>query len=171
MIIARCFLNDDNDLLKDVQHHLYRESVYRLFDAARRALVRADEVLGTKLLIAEQAAAVDRFDHRVLQAAHDIMAATYRHSQCDGGQLQLLETQEVQRTCYSVAWTQWLKAQLDELAQSPGFVRSTVQAVLFANTELGYLAERELGCLLVTRYDLRSWEEPGGYASVYATRN
>jgi hypothetical protein len=170
LIISRCFPSDDNDLLKDVQHDLYLESVDRLFDAARKALVRADEILGTQLLIVEQAKAIDRFDHRVLQGAHDILAATYRHRDDDGGQLRLLEPPEVLRSRYSMAWQQWLNAQLDELAKLHGFVRSTVQAVLLANTELGYVAERELCALLVSRYDLSSWEGPGGYAAVYATR-
>jgi len=170
MIIARAYPSDDNDLLKNMQHGLYSRHVCELFNAARRAMVWADAILGADLLVAEKARAVERFDHRVLQDAHDIMAAAFRHKCDDGGQHCLLEGECDVAERYRPMWIAWFTAELETLAKSPRFVRSVVQTVLLANTELGYAAERDVCDLLITHFGMNDWGYADGYVKVYRVR-
>lgn len=170
MIICSAYPSDDNDQLKDVQHELYWQLVPQLFATARAELLRADEILDTKVLIAEKARAIKHLDHRVLQDAHDIMAAAFRHGHDDGGQLRLLETEAERNERYRAAWLEWFETELAALAKIPRFVKSTVQAVVLANTELGYTAERDVGELLVSRYGFEHWGFADGYAKRYRQR-
>jgi hypothetical protein len=171
LITGRAYPSDENDLLKNVQHDLYSRHVSELFDAARKAMVWADDVLGADLLVAKKARAVERFDHRVLQDAHDIMAAAFRHGYDDGGQHLLLEGERDLRERYRLAWLAWFAAELETLAKSPRFVRSVVQTVLLANTELGYAAERDVCDLLITRFGMENWGFADGYVKVYRVRS
>lgn len=170
MIVGTSYPSDDNNQLKDVQHELYWRLVPRLFAAARAELLRAEEILETQVVIAEKARAIESVDHRVLQDAHDIMAAAFRHGHDDGSQLRLLETEAERGERYRAAWLEWFETELAALAKIPRFVRSTVQAVVLANTELGFSAERDIGELLVSRYELQHWGFADGYAKRYRQR-
>lgn len=163
MIVCRVYESDNNELLKRTQHDEYMHIVGRIFHSARSTLVKADATLETNLLIAERARSVDGFDHRVLQDAHDIMAAAFRHLHDDGGQLGLFENAETQCTSYLTKWTAWLDNQLVELVQCPQFVRSAVECVLFSNAEMGYMAENRLCDFLLTYYGAGDWAYRNGY--------
>lgn len=167
MIIKRVFQNDDNRLLKDVQHDEYMRSVVRIFNAARAELAHADAIIGSNLLIVEKARATTAFDHRVLQDAHDIMAAAYRYRHDDGGQMQLFGDPDKQKDEYLRAWVDWLSEQLTELIRSPQFVRSVVECVIFANSVMGHAAEARLGDFLLEHYSAGDWAFPDGYLKVY----
>lgn len=157
MIIGRAYPSDDNELLQNAQHDLYSRHVFELFDAARKAMVWAADVLSADLLVAEEARTAERFDHRVLQDAHDIMAAAFRHK-CDlGDRNHLLEGERDLGEHYRLAWPRWFTAELKTLAKSLRFVQSVLQTVLLANTELGYAAERDVCDLLITRFGMEDW--------------
>ena len=158
MIVTSVYKNDDNELLKMVQHDDYMRSVGSIFRAATSALVRADALLGTELLIVEKARAVTTFDHRALQGAHDILAATYRYRHDDGGQMRLFEEASAQATRYCAHWRMWLGEQLQELVEYPQFVRSVVESVIFANSVMGTLAERRACGVLHSHYSTGDWE-------------
>lgn len=170
MIVGTSYPSDDNEQLKHVQHEMYWQLVPQLFATARAELLRADEILDTKVLIAEKVRSIKHLDHRVLQDAHDIMAAAFRYRYDDGGQLNLLETDAERDERYRAVWLEWFETELAALAKIPRFVRSTVQAVVLANTELGYVAERDVGELLVSRYGLEQWGFADGYAKRYHPR-
>ena len=167
MIVCCEYENDDNELIKDVQHDEYMRSVGRIFQAARSALSKADAILGTNLLVVEKARSIDRFDHRVLQSSHDIMAAAFRYFHDDGGQLGLFEKAGTQRSSYRQKWTAWLSDQLVELVEYPQFVRSVVECVLFSNTEMGYMAERRVGNVLLSHYSAGDWASEDGFLKIY----
>lgn len=170
MIIGRAYPSDDNDLLQNVQHDLYSRHVFELFDAARKAMIWAADVLNADLLVAERARTVERFDHRVLQDAHDIMAAAFRRK-CDLGDWnRLLEGERDLGEHYRLAWLGWFTAELETLAKSPRLVRSVVQTVLLADTELGYAAERDVCDLLITRFGMEDWGFADGYVKSYRLR-
>ena len=168
MIISKVYENDCNELLKDVQHDAYWRSIGSIFKAARAELLQADAILGTNLLIAEKARKVQALDHRVLQNAHDILAAAFRYHHDDGGQLALGESPDAQRLRYSIEWAQWLEEQLRELIKYPQFVRSTVECVIFSNGEVGYMAENRLSDLLLTHLSAGDWMYQDGYLKTYA---
>ena len=167
MIISSVYENDCNQLLKDVQHGEYGRSVGNIFNAARSAFLQADAILGTKLLIAEKAREVQAFDHRVLQDAHDILAAAFRYRHDDGGQLALGESSDAQRLRYLIEWTQWLEEQLHELVMYRQFARSVVECVIFSNGEAGYIAENRLCDLLLIHLSAGDWMSQDGYLKTY----
>lgn len=169
MIVSSMYPGDENYHLKNVQHDLYNRHVVAIFDAARLALCVANNLLGTKLLIAEKAGCIEYIDHRSLQAAHDIMAAAYRYRHDDGGQLLLWDDQG-QYTRYASAWADWFRRQLDELAKYPDFVRPTVEAVLFKNSPMGYFAEDALSDMLIGHYDMDKWSPSGPYVKHFRHR-
>ena len=167
MIISTVYVNDHSKLLKDAQHDGYFRSIGNIFKAARVELLRADAILGSNLLIAEKARDINTFDHRVLQDAHDIIAAAFRYQHDDGGQLRLGENPETQRLRYLRSWTLWLDEQLQELVHYTQFVRSTVECIVFSNTEVGYMAENRLCDLLLTHFSAGDWMFPDGYLKTY----
>lgn len=154
-------------MLKDVQHDMYMRNVGAMFQTARRALAHADAVLGAGLLITEKAKSVESFDHRVLQDPHDIIAAAYRHEYDDGGQLQLWPKSE-QRSRYITGWSNWFQDQLVVLVEYPQFVRAVVEAVLFSNSTMGYIAEHNACDVLITHYSMEDWAFSDGYVKTYA---
>lgn len=166
MIISDVFPGDNNTTLKRVQHDLYPQSVVAIFEAALRTMVLADAVLMTNLELVTKAKAIERFDHRVLQDAHDILAARFRHLHDDGGQIDLLDPADP-NVMYIQAWSDWRASQLKELATYPDFVRSAVEAVVFANTEFGYIAEQQLCNTLITHVVMEDWAPSARYVSQY----
>ena len=166
MIVSEVFLGDNNTALKWVQHDLYPRSVAVIFEVARRTMVLADAVLLANLELVAKAKAIERFDHRVLQDAHDILAARFRHLHDDGGQIDLLDPAEP-NVLYGQAWSGWLASKLQEFAQYPVFVRSTVEAVVFANTEFGYIAEQQLCNELITHVVMEDWAPSAWYVGQY----
>ena len=167
MILSNVYENDCNRLLKDVQHDEYPRSIGTIFKSARDGLIRADAILGSNLLITEKAREVQSFDHRVLQDAHDIIAAAFRYRHDDGGQLRLGEDPEHQRLRYLRAWINWLNEQLGELVHYPQFVRSTVECIVFSNTAMGYMAEDRLCDVLLTHFSAGDWMFQNGYLRTY----
>ena len=167
MIVCRVFENDGNEALKDVQHGEYMRSVGSIFRAARAVLAQADAIIGSDLLIVERSRQVRTFDHRVLQDAHDILAAAFRHEADDGGQLILGEDAQAQLLRYRNQWLQWLDGKLQDLVRYPQFVRSVVECVIFQNTEMGYMAENRVGDILLTHFSAGDWAFPDGYLKTY----
>ena len=78
MIVGNSFKGDDNDTLKSVQHDLYWGLLPSLLEHALQKYREASEILGVRAELAGKITAISSFDHRVLQAAHDIIAAYYR---------------------------------------------------------------------------------------------
>lgn len=167
MIIAEVFEGDQNRVLKNVQHDEYGHSIWRMFESARSEFIHADAVLVTRLPIVEQARAVKSFDHRVLQDAHDIIAAAYRFRHDDSCQLQLLESPDLQPIRYLRHWSNWLGGQLQELVRRPLFVRATVESVVFANTDIGYKAENRLCDTLLIHFSAGDWMSSDKYLKTY----
>lgn len=167
MIVGHAFYYDNNELLKSVQHDEYFTNVAKIFTAARRELERANEILTADLLIVEKVREVNTIDHRTLQDAHDILAATYRYHHDDGGQRTLLDPIIDDRTKYSTEWNLWFSKQIKILSKNPNFVRSSVESVVFANSHLGYMAERTLCQYLIFNYHMSSWACPNGYCKAY----
>lgn len=167
MIVCNGFLGDNNDALMAMQHNIYFANVAAIFEHARQALTTADAVIGSELLIVQKAQDFEKFDHRILQDAHDILAMSFRFKKDDGGQLKLSETQTEQLSRYQNDWSNWLNEQLSLLSKNPQFVRSVVEAVVFANSELGFMAEKRICRLLLSFFDAKDWSYENGYIAVY----
>lgn len=167
MIVSRVYLGDENEILKQVQYDEDDRNIGRIFSSARAELAHVDAILDANLLITDTALAVERFDHRVLQGAHDIIAAAFRYHNDDGGQLRLFEDADTQRTRYVHEWNEWLEKQLLCFLRHPPFVRSVVECVIFANNVIGYMAEDRLCDFLLTHYNAIAWMRKDGYLKTY----
>ena len=157
MIVTDVFFDDTNKNLKYAQHDAYFQSVTSIFKAARERIVNAARLLEVELPFVEKLLDIETFDHRVLQDAHDILAAVYR----------LKATQFSSTNQASLDdWLAWLRAEIKFLTEHDHFTRSVTNAVLFENSDLGSAAEEDLGRFLVQRYKLNEWEL--SYSKVYA---
>ncbi|MDD2725633.1 MAG: hypothetical protein PHH59_16660 [Methylovulum sp.] len=85
--------------------------------------VQSSQYFIDKSIIIPIAGLPERFDHRVLQDVHDIIAATYRYRFDDGLQGDLFESDDDLRKRYLVGWAQWFFADLETLVNYPDFVR------------------------------------------------
>lgn len=169
MIVFDVYSGDDNELLKHVQHDAYWQNVGLIFKVAKNAFIHADNILNTNLLIAERLRPVELQDHRVLQDAHDLFAAAYRH-ECDTSENSSILPIDEQREAYLLSWNEWYASEINTVIScSPQFVRAVVESVLFTNTVMGYMAERDVCNSLIQHYNVKSWANPGSYVEVFAS--
>lgn len=168
MIVYTVFTGDNNEILKEVQHDAYWKNVGIIFRACKSALIHADSMLNTNLLIVEKLQQLDGFDHRNLQDAHDIFAAAYRHEIRLNDKASELPEDE-RKAVYLSNWNAWYAKQVDlVILVLPQFVRSVVESVVFPNSIMRQLSEEAACRVLVNFYGLRSWEGKVSYAKSYA---
>ena len=168
MIIGHVYRGDDNDILKWLQHEEYRGKTCEMFHAARIRLHRADLLLEGNLAITKQANRIRSIDHRILQDAHDILAALYRVEWDDGCQLRINETPEQQDERYVKHWNQWFEDKVNEVCDNNyRFIRAVIQSVVFDRTKIGYMAESDV-CRQLLMYFCTHDECPSlSYNSTY----
>ena len=81
MIVGKDFRGDDNEILKwDVQHDLYKQLRGYLFTVPKERFLKSAQLLGIEQELIERIRNIDRFDHRVIQYAHDIIASYFRYA-------------------------------------------------------------------------------------------
>jgi hypothetical protein len=152
MIVASMFSGDNNSALMQVQSSVYGEMLGRLFMAARERYLAAASLLGVENALSERLRTMDNFDHRTLQVAHDHIAAFFRFSRDDGGQLQLDESDENYFRRLEETWREFLQSEIRQLTADDEFTRSVCKATAFGNNGPGYAAEDWLDQFLRDRY-------------------
>jgi hypothetical protein len=170
MIISSEFPGDNNDDLKWVQHdeymkdcgvaYLLRCAQERYGDAIRllgvetdlwQQMRRHDELYYPWSEKVPQQLPIQMFDHRVLQAAHDEVAAVFRFRNpalCTP----LFPLSEAGLKELTTLWLQFWTAEVNRLVKNNRVTLAVLQAVAYQNEELGYAAERELLKLLQAEY-------------------
>ena len=128
MWVGREFAGDDNRSLKDVQFRLYGEMLTQLFSRARVRYLDACRLVQVQNELAVQARAMDFFDHRTLQDAHDLIAAWYRFSRDDGGQLRLGESPEQYEERLASEWREFFDQEVAGLIGLDKFTRDILTA-------------------------------------------
>src|SRR4051812_9448622 len=93
MWVGAVFPGDSNKLLQNVQFQLYGEMLLRLFSQPRDRYLDACRLIQIENDLASRLRSMKGFDHRTLQDIHDLIAAWFRFSQDNGGQLLLGETE------------------------------------------------------------------------------
>ena len=167
MIVSSAYSGDNNELLKNVQHEAYSKNVLLIFTTARSALIRNESLARANLLLIDKLRSIDRIDHRVLQNAHDILAATYRYECQKNGETCDLPDQE-KRLFYLSNWNAWYEGQVSLITSlKPQYVRAVLESVVFVNSIMGTFAEEEACRTLVNFYNLREWADQDGYANSY----
>ena len=104
--------------------------------------------------------AVNCYDHRTLQDAHDLLAAAWRFQ--DGGsyrQGKLSFAGEAPFDDVQVLWLNWLRHEVDGWTSSPHLVRSVQIILSNQNKPLGYMAESKLCLDIFDRFSNIPWDE------------
>ena len=135
MWVGTEFAGDSNQTLKDVQFRLYAEMLVRLFSRPRDRYLDACRLVQVETEMAVRARAMDGFDHRTLQDAHDLIAAWYRFSRDDGGQLRLGESQDDYEKRLAQDWREFFEQEVAHLTRSDEFTRDILSAAVFGNTD------------------------------------
>lgn len=105
MIVGAMFEGDDHEPLQLQQHDAYQQALSIIVNEARRRLREAEALLGPTPLGNE--VRLDRFDHHVLQDAHDLLAAIWR---LEHGHLQpALDLAGLHIEASATQWLDWLK--------------------------------------------------------------
>ena len=164
MIVGYEFPGDTNKTLKMVQHDCYWGKGWELFNAARNRYVAACRFVGVETEVFERILTLDRLDHRVLQGAHDKIAAYYRFAHDDGGQMTLFPLEKPIQSPYFDwenasyerkllwRWVQFYDEEVKKLVEDDSIARAIVTAVAYENSPKGYDAEKILAELLEQWY-------------------
>jgi hypothetical protein len=156
MIVCQVYPNDNNHVLKNIQHDLYEAIEFYLIEYAKTRFLKAANLLRQNSELVEKLKMLESFDHRVLQDTHDIIAARYRYLHDDGGQIDLLSASP-QKETYRTNWIQWFHQETRSLVDNDEFCRAVVTSVVFQNTECGYQAEDQLKEFLTYHYSTDDW--------------
>lgn len=152
MLVYPVFEGDDNQTLAWVQHNAYWKLIGSFFRYA------ADHYLNDIRYTWESPDFIniirktESFDHRVLQDAHDMVAAYYRFILAPHqDHLEITEGFDI-KSYYLAAWEAYYHQEISLLSQVEEFSEAIVTAVAFQNTERGYAAEAKLREFLLQRY-------------------
>ena len=171
MLVADEFLGDDNAVLKDIQHENYgtEHGVALLYRASERRYTAAIRLLSVSTDLWEMMKRHDEtyysnmkypvlkdepircFDHRVLQSAHDTIAAAFRSRNKDLW-VPLFQEDENTKAVTKMAWLTFWSSEVERLAANDEIAKAILTAVAFQNGERGYAAEKELDRLLRSEY-------------------
>jgi len=163
MWVGTEFPADTNQTLKDVQFRLYSEMLLRLYSRPRDRYLDACRLIQIDTELATRLRTMDGFDHRTLQDIHDLIAAWFRFSQDDGGQLRLGESDETYTDRLGAEWRAFFEAEVTGLSADDEFARAVLVAAAFGNTDRGYAAEAQLREILKERY--RAMKQPRATAT------
>jgi hypothetical protein len=152
MSVGTEFPGDTNEALKHVQFRLYGEMLVRLYSRFRDRYLDACRLVQIDTDLANRLRSMEFFDHRTLQDIHDLIAAWFRFSQDDGGQLHLGETDDAYKDRLATEWRTFFEEQIVRLGSGDEFARNVLIAVAFGNTDRGYAAEDQLREILKERY-------------------
>ncbi|HNZ02103.1 MAG TPA: hypothetical protein PKJ34_12880 [Anaerolineaceae bacterium] len=152
MIMGESFLGDENKILIRVQDDAYRELIWFLYHSSAIHYlfnIRYTWVFPDFVPILRK---IKTFDHRVLQNAHDLIAAYYRFSFCPHQNPAGIPEDFDIRTYYLAAWKAYYLQETAILGTIEEFAEAIATAVAFQNTERGYASEDKLDELLKQRY-------------------
>ena len=152
MWVGTEFPGDTNETLKEVQFRLYGDVLGFVFGLPRRRYLDACDLVQAETELAIRLRPMIRFDHRTLQDAHDLIAAWFRFSRDNGGQLRLGETDSEYQERLAKEWWAFSQEEIAALTSDDEFTRAVVSAAGFGNTDRGYAAEARLRAYLGDRY-------------------
>ena len=173
MLVFPWFDGDDDDEVAWKQHDVYRDALGIIVRKCNQFALR------TRGLLDDTAhpdwGAVERFDHRTLQTAHDLVAAVWRFRH-DARQFELLvdvprprlgrplvdlESPATPRDPLDEVpgrWLDWLRGEVDDWLHSSHLVRSVQLVLANQNEPAGYVAESQLELDLLDRFEDVPWK-------------
>ncbi len=142
------FAGDGNTVLKEVQQDCYAKMLVRLYTRARDRYLSACRLAGVETELSQKLKEMDGFDPGTLVAVHDTIAAWFRFTADDGGQMVLGEDVASYRSRLEERWRAWFEDELARLLEADEFARTALRAT----TETGSDAQQWIQELLRERY-------------------
>lgn len=171
MIVSKCFPSDENKTLMWIQHDMYRggKGVGLLCGEAFRRYSKAVSLLSVTTELWEAINEHDSkfypwkkkskdepilawFDHRVLQSAHDTIAAWFRFCNPDLW-LPLFPNDKIVRCVNRAEWRKFWRSEVKRLIDKHEIAIAVLTAIAYQNQKKGYAAEQELQGLLRLEYE------------------
>lgn len=167
MFVGPSFFDDRNLTLMWVQHDLWFKigkswienddyalsSCFYIFSMARKAIMFYTDSNPLFFPERDKLISINNFDHRVLQNAHDQIAAYYRW--CNSSvkpPVFVGEMKDYQDFLHEI-WVAYLRYEIAQLTfRNLQFAEMIVRAVLFENTPQGYAEEDKITIILEKRY-------------------
>lgn len=155
MIICDQYEGDNLDLARK-QHDVYFEALGIIIRGCRAHYCSACTILGVRVWQSEWPEE-QPIDHRIVQDAHDLLAAVWRHRVSPPDPMLLGGTTDAVPSAQK-EWLKWLRCTVDQWNERPEIVRVFVRIFLEQNTDARLASERELTVLLRNRYQDIRWK-------------
>ena len=158
MIVGKRFPGDENPILMGIQRDRSGQMIGHLFEFAKIRYFRAIQFVGVDTELAKKLRGKEWFDHRVLQEAHDIIAANFRFRFDPGGQMILPFEDMSYKEYLAISWIKFFIEEAKELAEYDITAKMILTAFGYENTEIGLQAEKNLEIILQERYEIPGFE-------------
>lgn len=159
MIVCPLFNGDDDSLIAWKQHDVYPTALAIMVQSCNRLARFAKAVLDDETH--PTWGNIESCDHRTLQGAHDILAATWRfRHDCRQAELDLDRglLPPVPRTPEN-RWIGWLTQEVESWVYAPHLVRHVLLILANQNQPVGYDAEKRLCLALMDRFTDVPWTD------------
>ena len=166
MIGSNNYSGPQNPVLVKIQHEMYWGLASYLFHYAKERYLKAGRLLGVETELSKKITRIENVDHRVLQTAHDDIAAFYVAA-VDKGQIPLFRDAENYEEYLRREWASFFHREVREMVEVDAITNAILIAVAYENTEPEQDAESVLLQLLRSRYefatadDLSRFRQPG----------
>ncbi len=161
-MITGVYFDGDSKELQDIQHECYHHALGIIVNNVIEITQFAIALLGDKS--SSKWEPINKFDHRTLQMAHDVIASEWRFK---SGVIQtpLFFSLPYDSQSLTLEWLKWLKdevhswAAFDSLDGDSRLIYCTQKILHNQNTKIGYMAESELTWRLMQRYNKVPWDK------------
>ncbi len=153
---TKSFPNDNNETLKSVQRSFRNTLLGYLFIYPRERYIRASELIGVDTDLRAKIEGIESVDPDILGGAYDLIAAYYRYSTDQGGQIPLFIEGESYEEDLVESWCEHFHREAKRLADNDPIAKSILGAVAYRDTDKGAEAKNHLSDLLEDWYgDMR----------------
>ena len=154
MIVVSKFEGDSDEFLMNIQYEQYHNLIWTLFDIAKTQYLHAEYILNVETDLGNKLRETVRFDHRVLQSIHDIIAAHFRYLNPESKQLLLFgnnkNSLEDLDAKLRQEWTEYFRVKANKIAHNPNYCRQILVAVIYDRFNLA----DEIVSDLIIHFDL-----------------
>ena len=158
MIVGSYFRGDSDKVVMWLQHDVYGEALRIISSICQEYTNFAHRILDDDWYERDLS---DGFDHRILQDAHDTIAAAWRFRCLPSvRQMELPIDGDHEGTPNFVGhWLNWLQEEVRSWKDSPYLIRLVTRILRNQNKPEGYSAEADLKQELLAHYDDVPWEQ------------
>lgn len=153
MIITDAFPGDTNVALKHLQYDLYDQLLLELVRLSRQRYLRAAHLVGVQNELTAALETLKDFDHRVLEATHDTIAAYYRFAHDRRGQMPLPIQDIPYLEWLEQNWRAFYAAEVAHFTEKDDFVRAVLTAIIPRDIFECRGAQKDLAEILAGYYD------------------